>query len=850
VSSCETSCAYSSRPQQGDISLVVQVRPHNLLTISDFKTVVVRVTIYGKQKWEGKDVKELAFEDLELGFNLGKIESTKAICGECGFVGQSRADEALRTALQVTSQGYHVYVSGPAGTGRRTFVRTAVRAFAEKLPVPHDLVYVNNFEDHLHPNFMALLPGQGRSLKLDMNNLVTEAAEAIRRTFDSEEYSRRRSQLEEEYLKEKKQLWEELREKARSLGFDVQVTQAGIVSFPVIEDKPIPPDAIEHLPEETKKRIEENGTKLKILLDGSLTKSRFIDREFKRRLRDLDRYVAMFAVGNIFAELEKKYSKNSEILDFLNAVKNDMLDNLEQLRSEETGIIEYFKQRYGVNLLVDNSGLIGAPVVEEFHPTYSNLLGKIEYYARQGVLHTDFTMIRPGAVHKANGGFLILDATELLKQPHAWEGLKRVLVSQQARIENLEVALGISNLHTLRPEPIPLSFKVILIGPEWVYELMYVHDEEFRKLFGVKVPFDWSMELNEDNVVDFVNVVASIVQEEELLPFDKSGLEEVLKYSVRLSGDRRKLSTRFGIVRRLLVESSHQAKADNADTVSAKHVLEAVKKAERRVDLYEEKLREALIRGELMVETEGKRTGQVNGLTVLELPDHTFGVPVRITAKTFLGKPGVIDIQREADLSGKIHSKAVMTLDAYLNWKYGRWEPISLTATLSFEQVYSVVEGDSASLAETLALLSAVSGLPARQDIAITGSINQHGEVQPVGGVTQKVEGFFRLCAERGLTGTQGVIIPSKNTDHLILKDEVLEAVREDKFHIWTVDTVDEAAELVLGQKAGRELKKGGFSKGSINDLVYKALKRARELSEEAGKKRSEKKGGRSRGKK
>ncbi|MDI3517145.1 MAG: hypothetical protein PWP09_1211 [Thermotogota bacterium] len=790
-------------------------------------------------------MRKLGFDELEIKFDLEGFETTDDICGECGFVGQARADEALRMALQVSSPGYHVYVSGPAGTGRRTFVRSVVKTFAEKMPVPHDLVYVNNFEDHLHPNFMELLPGQGRSLKLDMSNLVSEAAEAIRRTFDSEEYSKRRSQLEEEYFKEKKQLWEDLREKAKALGFDVQVTQAGIVSLPVIEGKPIPPEAIEHLPEEIKKQIEENSTKLKILLDGALTKSRFIDREFKKRLRDLDRYVAMFAVGSIFAELEKKYSKNSEILDFLNAVKNDMLDNLDQLRSEEMGIIEYFKQRYGVNLLVDNSGLLGAPVVEEFHPTYSNLLGKIEYYARQGILHTDFTMIRPGAIHRANGGFLIIDAVELLKQPYAWEGLKRVLVSQQARIENLEVALGISNLHTLRPEPIPLSVKVILIGPEWVYDLMYLHDEEFRKLFGVKVPFDWTMDLNDANVKEFVNVLSTIVKEEKLLPFDTTAIEEVLKYSVRLSGDRRKLSTRFGVVRRLLVEASQVASLSGEHTVKAEHVSEAIKKAERRVNLYEEKLEEALIRGELMVETEGERVGQVNGLTVLELPDHSFGIPVRITAKTFLGKPGVIDIQREADLSGKIHSKAVMTLEAYLNWKYGRWEPVSLTATLSFEQVYSVVEGDSASLAETIALISAISELPARQDVAITGSINQHGEVQPVGGVPQKVEGFFKLCSKRGLTGTQGVIIPSQNVDHLTLKDEVLEAVKEGKFHIWTVDTVDEAVEIVLGKKAGKELKRGGFSKGSVNDLVYKALKRARKLSEEP-----EKKGGKRRGKK
>ncbi len=789
-------------------------------------------------------MKKLSVSDVEISIPMfDNVHSTEDVDESTGFVGQSKAYEALKTALEIEHKGYHAYVSGPVGTGRRTFIRMMAREYARRYPTPPDLVYVNNFENMWEPIFMKLSAGQGMELKQDMDRLVQEALEAIRKTFESDEYTKRRSELENEYLEEKNRLWEDLREKARELSFDVQITPTGIVTVPMIEGKPVAPEVFEQLPKDMKEKIRENSTKLKVLLEGALAKSRYLDRKLKESLNDLDRYVAMFAIGAIFDELKGKYHNNSDVKDFLEAVKSDMLKNLDKLRSEDGETLEFLKRRYGVNVLVDNSGQQGAPIVEEDHPTYANLLGKVEYYARQGLLHTDYSMIRAGAVHRANGGFLIIDALELISRPFAWEGLKRVLNAQQVKIENLESSLGFSNLHTLKPQPIPVKLKVILVGPEWVYSYLYTVDEDFRKLFGIKVPFDWVMDLNKENVRGFMAAMCTIVKENSLLHFRKDAVEEVIKYSLKLSGDRRKLSTRFSMIQRLMIEASHLAKEEGKSMVEVQHVKKAREMYENRVNLYREKLDEALVRGELMVDTSGRRVGQINGLTVMELGDYSFGVPVRITAKTYLGKPGVIDIQREADLSGKIHSKAVMILESYLNWKYGRWAPISLTASLSFEQVYSVVEGDSASLAETLALLSAVSGVPVRQDIAVTGSINQHGEVQPVGGIPEKIEGFFRLCFARGLTGKQGVIIPSRNVDHLVLNDDVMEAIRKGKFHIWTVDNVDEAAEIVMERRAGNELKRGGFTKDSINDLVYKALRKAKKFEEsEAARKPSKRK--------
>ncbi|MFN3283912.1 MAG: Lon protease family protein, partial [Pseudothermotoga sp.] len=596
--------------------------------------------------------------------------------------------------------------------------------------------------------------------------------------FESEDYAAKKSELEDDYMNKKTQLWEELQQKAKELGFSVQLTPTGVVSVPIYEGKPVTQEILDSLPEDVKQTFNENSRKLKHIIEGTLYKSRKLDREFKEKLKELDRYAALFTIGALFDEMRKQYESNYDVVQYLTDVENDVLNNLADLRSEEAELRQLYKKRYSVNLIVDNSHTLGAPVVYERNPTYSNLAGKVEYYSKGGMLFTDFTFIKAGALHKANGGFLILEAESLLRNPYAWEYLKRALLSEEITIENLESALGFSNVVSLKPQPIPLNVKVFLISSPRLYYLMYTYDEDVRKLFRIKSEFDWELEADEENVKKYLGFISSTCCKYQLSHLDKKAIEKVLWYSSRLAADRGKLSVRFGEISGLIRESCSVASQRNEKVVREEDVKKAIEQMEERVNLIQIKYDSQIKSYDLMVETTGKKIGQVNGLTVLDLADHTFGVPVKITAKTHLGKPGVVDIQRESDLSGKIHSKAVLTIEGFFGERYAQQIPLSISASVSFEQVYSIVEGDSASVAEVVALISAIAKIPINQEIAVTGSMNQHGEVQPVGGVTEKVEGFHRACKLRGLTGNQGVIIPKTNLKNLILKEDVLNDIK------------------------------------------------------------------------
>jgi len=789
-------------------------------------------------------MKKLSYEDLIVNDEfLPEFDTTEEFPSCEILIGQDRARRAVETGLKIREKGYNIFVAGPTGTGRRTFVQNVLREVAKNRPRPRDWAYVYNFDDPQSPKAFSLEPGLGKEFKKDMGNLIDEVIEALNRLFESEEYASKRAEIEDEYTKAKNELWEKLKMKARELGFSIQLTPTGVLTVPMMDGKPVTPDIYELLPEEKRKEIEEASMKVKHLVEGTLHRSRKLDRELKEKLQELDRYGAIFVIGNLFDELKKKYSSNSDIIEYLEKVKSDVLDNLQDLRSEESEKREFYKKKYSVNLIVDNSDSIGAPVVYERNPTYSNLFGKVEYYAKLGVLQTDFTMIRSGSLHKANGGFIILDAEDVLRNIHVWEGLKRTLMSGWLTVENLENVLGFSSTMTLKPQPVPIDVKVFMIGTPLMYELLYTYDEDFRKLFKIKAEFDWEMENNESNVKDYLSFISSICNEHELPHLTREAAKRVLWYSTRLSGDRTKLSARFGEISKLIIEAGTIAKMSKKNLVEEKDITTTIESMEERVRLLQEKYDNMLKEYDLMVEVTGEKIGQINGLTVIELGDHSFGIPVKITAKTYLGKAGVVDIQREADLSGKIHGKAVLILEGFFGSKYAQKTPISFSASISFEQVYTVVEGDSASLAETLALISSISKVPIKQNIAVTGSINQHGEVQPVGGVTEKVEGFFRTCKMRGLTGDQGVIIPRGNIKNLILKDEILEAVKKGIFHIWAVENVDEAIEIVTGRKAGKLTKKGVYEKGSVNYLVSKELERIKKLLEEKEEKKGKKKG-------
>lgn len=746
-----------------------------------------------------------------------------------GFIGQEKARKAVEDALSINEKGFNVFVVGMPGTGRRSFITSFLEKEALRMSPPKDWVYVYNFSNPSEPKAISLEHGKGAQFKSDMQKLSEEVIESIEKIFESEDYAAKKSELEDEYMSKRTKLWEELQEKAKELGFSVQLTPTGVVSVPIFEGKPVTPEILESLPEEVKQSIGENGRKLKHVIEGTLYKSRKLDREYKEKLRELDKYAALFTVGALFDEMRKQYEFSYDITQYLTDVENDVLNNLSDLRSEDPEVRQLYKKRYSVNLIVDNSHITGAPVIFERNPTYSNLAGKVEYYSRAGMLFTDFTFIKAGALHRANGGFLILEAESLLRNPYAWEYLKRALLSEEIVIENLESALGFSNIVSLRPQPIPLNVKIFLIASPRIYYLMYTYDEDVRKLFRVKSEFDWELDVNEENVKKYLGFISSSCCRHELPHLDTKAVERILWYSSRLAADREKLSVRFGEISGLIRESCSIATRCGDKTVREEHVKTAISQMEDRVNLIQTKYDSQIKSHDLMVETTGTRIGQVNGLTVYDLSDHSFGIPVKITAKVHLGKPGVVDIQREANLSGKIHSKAVLTLEGFFGERYAQLLPLSISASLNFEQVYGVVEGDSASIAEAIALISAISKVPIKQEIAVTGSMNQHGEVQPVGGVTEKVEGFHRACKLHGLTGNQGVILPKANLKNLLLKDEVLEDIKKGLFHIWAIEHIDEAIEILTGIKAGKLTKTGNYEKGSVNDLVVKALKKAKE---------------------
>ncbi len=798
-------------------------------------------------------MKKVLPSDLEI--NLSEFEipkSSRQIKLSPSLAYQERAYDALNDALGLDNKNYNVFVSGIAGSGRHTFVREVLKKVASKMPTPNDWIYVYNFVDPLSPRAISLKAGRAREFKETIEGLKKEVVNSISKAFNSADYEKKHGELEEKYATKKKEIWNELNEKSLELGFAVQIGPTGIMTVPVAYGKPLTQEEYEKLAPEIKKKYEDNILKVKRLIDGTMHKSRNLDRELQSKIEKLDEEIAKFAIDPIFDEFIAKFKNNADIVDHIKKIKKDILNNLNVFRDEKVDK-EKFMIRYDVNVIVDNSETQGAPVIEEFNPTYANLFGKVEYYSMMGALQTDFRFIRPGIVHKANGGFLILNAEDILRSPFSWDGIKRFLNSGRVKIENIQDHLGYGITVTLNPEPIEVNTKIIMIGEPWVYDLLYRYEADFRKFFKIKAPFDWELNLDERGVNYYLYLIKSIVNEKKLLNLNKSAIEEVIRYGMRLAQRKDKLSTQVNKIMALLMESDRKAHEAKKRLINREAVKEALESMNKRYSLEEDHMLEYVKRNEIMIDTTGKKVGQVNGLTVLEMAEHPFGMPVKITAKTYLGEHGVVDIQREANMSGKIFTKAVLILSSYFASKYAQKNRLSLSATLSFEQTYSMVDGDSASVAETLALISAISKVPIKQSLAVTGSINQHGDVQAVGGVPYKIEGFFKVCKDKGLTGDQGVIIPKANLDDLVLSDEVVEAVKKGKFHIWAVESVDEAIEVAMEKKAGKMNKSMNYTRGSVNYLVCKELERTSKLlasEKEKGKSKEKTKKGRKKSKK
>jgi lon-related putative ATP-dependent protease len=795
-----------------------------------------------------------------------KPESLRAVCdpNSLGFettldltplkekvVGQERAKHALEFGLGIRDPEYNIFVAGPPRAGKTEMIKAYVAELAASEPAPPDYIYVHNFQDQEKPKALSLPPGKGRALKADMEELISTLKVQIPEVFESEDYTQRREALVHRFAEARNATLQELDAKAGEEGFILNISQTGMMIFPGKEGKPLSEEELKALSDEDREALKQKSTALHTVMNEVIRKIRKMEKEFQEMEKKLDQDVAMYVVGHLIQELLEKYKDLSQLTEYLKEVQDDILKNIEDLKrrpgapgpfpfsTPEPSFIQY-----QVNAFVDHSETKGAPVIMENNPTYPNLLGAVDRRAQFGALVTDFTLIRAGALHQANGGYLILEVMDLLRWYFSYEALKRCLKDRQIKIEDLGEQFGLISTRTLQPQPIPLQVKVVLIGDPYVYQILYSYDEDFHKLFKIKAHFDWEMKKTEDHLKKFCAAVAAYCAEEKLLPVHKTGMARLVEYAGELAGNQEKLTLQLSEVLDALKEANYWAKNDTHEVIFGTDVDKAIEEKTYRSDLPEEKMQEFIEEGMLFIETRGKVVGQVNGLSVYALGDHAFGRPSRITATIALGKEGVVAIDRESQLSGNIHTKGVMILAGYLKSHFAQDKPLTLSASLAFEQSYGMVEGDSASGAELLALLSALADVPLAQNIAITGSVSQRGESQPIGGVNWKIEGFYKVCKARGLDGTQGVVIPKANVQDLMLKKEVMDAVKNGKFHVWAIGHIDEALELLTGLPAGKRLPDGAWEPDTVNFKVDQKLHRMMELAkelmrgeEEAGKK-------------
>jgi predicted ATP-dependent protease len=755
------------------------------------------------------------------------------------FIGQERAIDSIDFGLAIERPGYNLFLTGLTGTGKTSTIKAYIeKTIANKeahdsKPRSHDWCYVYNFSSPDQPNILQLAQGLGKSFSKDMDELLKTLKEEIPKTFGSEEYTKQKQEILEVNQKEYQDVMNAMDYEAKGKNLMVQLSPTGAAVVPLIEGKPMSREEFIALPEKEREAIEAKRLAMMRKVDDTYARFQDLQKGVARKLKELDLKVGEFAISRPFEELMTAYSEYPEAMDYLKEAKEYTLTQLNlftqpQEPQQITGIPSIQNAQflaYKVNVFVDNSSMSGPPIVVEPNPHWFNMFGKIERRAFMGTYTSDHTMIKPGAVQMANGGYLILNIHDVLINPAVWEGLKRVIKTKEVRVEDPGEQFGFFAPLGMRPQPMPIEFKIVVMGDDSLYQLLSLHDEDFWEMFKVKADFDYQMQRTDETIKSYTCFIRTCCDNEKLLPFDRSGVAKVLEFAARSVNDQEKLSARFGPLKDLLVESDHWAKESQSHSITGEHVEKALKKKMHRLDLVAERIRQMITDGTLMVDVKGAIVGQVNGLVVYDLGIFSFGRPSRITAKTFFGRRGVINIERESQLSGPIHNKGVLILSGYLGWKYAQDKPLSLTASICFEQSYSGVEGDSASSTELYAILSSLSNEPIRQDIAITGSVNQKGEVQPIGGINQKIEGFFDVCQAIGLTGSQGVMIPPQNVRNLMLREDVVKAVQEGQFHIYQAKTIDEGIEILTGVSAGERLADGSYPDGTINYLVDKRLR-------------------------
>lgn len=777
---------------------------------------------------------------------LGFRSTEEVGIADAPIVGQDRAVEAVAFAIGMPHGGFNLFALGEEGTGRNTLVRRFLEREAQTRPVPSDWCYVNNFADHRRPKALSLPAGRGRVLHDDMKRLIEELIVAIPAAFESDDYRNRKNAIQERFKESHEKAFSALQEKAREREVALIRTPMGLALAPIKGDEVLDSKEFEELPEKEQEKRRAAIEELQAELEEILRQIPRTERAQREKVRELNREVTMSAVGHLIDEIKLGWQDQPGVIAHLDAVRADVIENAHEFLPQEGGMPPAMEalmapaarraqqtagpafRRYQVNLLVDNApgdgGRPGVPVVEEDHPTQPNLIGRVEHLAQFGALITDFNLIKGGALHRANGGYLILSARKVLMQPFAWESLKRALRTGRVRIESLGEELGWVSTVTLEPEPIPLDLKVVLIGEPILYYLLHHYDPEFRELFKVAADFDDRIARDTAGEAHYARLVAAIAKTEKLKPFDASAVARVIEHGARMADDQKKLSARIEGVADLVREAAYWARREDARQVGAAHVEKAIAAGIFRSDRLRALIQEEIRRGTLVIETAGAKIGQVNGLSVIQLDRFRFGRPSRITCRVAAGKGEVADIEREVDLGGPLHSKGVMILASFLNARYGREQPLSLNASLVFEQSYSGVEGDSASSAELYALMSALADIPIRQSFAVTGSVDQLGRVQAIGGVNEKIEGFFDTCTARGLTGEEGVLIPKTNVERLMLRRDVIEAVKARRFRIFAVETVDEGIEVLTGVPAGEADADGGYPVGSVNGRIVARL--------------------------
>jgi len=772
------------------------------------------------------------------------FKCTKDLAPLREFVGQERATRAVEFGINMVNAGYNIYVAGLTGTGKTSMVKAYIErvikdqeARGETFQLD-DWCYLYNFKEADSPQIISLPKGKGKAFRAAMASLLNKIRQGLGEAFSSEEYKKQRQKLVEKVQAEQQKILEEISGEARHQGFIFQMTPAGPALIPIKEDRPMQEPEYLALDEVTRKQLGSRQAKLLKKLKANFETASSVQTKAVERLKKLDKDIGEYTVSDSFGSLFEQYSNWPKIAQYLTDLKSYILDNLELFKGTEEPVNPMFgaplSQVVGgrdpflpfqVNVFVDNSEAKGPPVIVENNPNFGNMFGKIERRFLLGGYLSDHTMLKAGALNKANGGYVLISINDVLMNPGVWPALKRAIRNKEVRIEDPFEQYGFIAPQGLRPEPMPIKIKVILTGDPMLYRLLSIYDEDFWEIFKVKADFDSEIENTKDNMMAYAAFLSGCCDECEAKHFDPSGVAKIIEYSARMVADQERLSSRFAQIKDWIQEANYWALKDSARFISARHVQKAMDERLFRHNLIDERIRDLINRGTIMIDTTGEVVGQVNGLSVYSLGDISFGKPSRITAKTFLGRGGVINIERESQLSGPIHNKGVMILSGYLGWKYAQDKPLSLSASLCFEQSYEGVEGDSASSAELYAILSSLSEIPIKQNIAVTGSVNQKGEIQPIGGVNQKIEGFFKICQAKGLIGDQGVLIPHQNLRNLMLREEVVEAVSQGQFHIYSARTIDEGIEILTSVSAGKRRKDGTYPASTVNYLIDRRLK-------------------------